>query len=72
MHLRDDATLELDELQRTEVVKVVRSRRTPQAVVRRARIVLMTADGVLPSAIGEQLGATHGYVRHGTATLSIG
>ena len=42
MHLRDDATLELSKEQRTELEKLVRARRTPQAVAQRARIVLMT------------------------------
>ena len=63
MHLRDDATLELSKEQRTELEKVVRSRRTPQAAAQRARIVLLTADGVLPGAIGEQLGVSHPTVR---------
>ena len=58
MHLREDAKFELDVEQRTELEKVVRSRRTAQAVAQRARIVLMTADGVLPGAIGEQLGVS--------------
>lgn len=63
MHLRDDAMLNLSQEQRTELEKVVRSRRTPQAVAQRARIVLMTADGVLPGAIGEQLGVSQPTVR---------
>ena len=53
MHLREDATFELDAQQRTELEKVVRSRRTPQAVALRARIVLMTADDA--AKIGEQI-----------------
>src|SRR5580765_8455213 len=63
MHLRDDATIELSEEQRTELEKVVRSRRTPQAVAQRARIVLLTADGVGPGAIGEQLGMSQPTIR---------
>lgn len=61
--MRADAAIELDEQQRTELDKVVRSRRTPQAVAQRARIVLMTADGVSPSAIGKQLGVTQPTIR---------
>jgi hypothetical protein len=51
MHLREDATIELGEEQRTELEKVVRSRRKPPAVAVRARIVLITADGVLLGAV---------------------
>ena len=53
LNLRRVATLELRQEQRAELEKVARSRRTPQAVVQRARIVLMTAEGVSPGAIGE-------------------
>src|SRR5919109_4036762 len=63
MHLREDATLELSKEQRTELEKVARSRRTPQAVAQRARIVLMTAKGTLPGTIGEQLGVSQPTVR---------
>jgi putative transposase len=63
MHLRDDATLELSVEQRQELEKVVRSRRTAQAVAQRARIVLMTADGALPGAIGSELGVSQPTVR---------
>ncbi len=63
MHLREDAALELNQEQRSELEKVVRSRRTPQAVSMRARIVLMTADGMGPGAIGEQLGVSQPTVR---------
>ena len=63
MHLRDDATIELSQEQRTELEKVARSRRTPQAVAQRARIVLMTADGILPGTIGEQLGVSQPTIR---------
>jgi len=63
MQLREDATIELSDEQRTELEKVVRSRRTPQAVAVRARIVLMTADGILPGAIGEQLGVSQPTIR---------
>jgi DNA-binding CsgD family transcriptional regulator len=57
--MRADATLELQQKQRTELGKIARSRRTPQAVAQRARIVLMTAEGISPSAIGEQLRVSH-------------
>ena len=54
--MRADATLELQQEQRSELEKVVRSRRTPQAVAQRVRIVLLTAEGISPGVIGEQLG----------------
>jgi transposase len=63
MHLREDATADLSEEQRTELVKVVRSRRTPQAVAVRARIDLMMADGVGPGAIGKQLDVSQPTIR---------
>lgn len=63
MHLRDDAVLELSVEQRQELEKVVRSRRTAQAIAQRVRIVLMTADGALPGAIGSQLGISQPTVR---------
>jgi transposase-like protein len=63
MRSRDDATIELSQEQRTELEKVARSRRIPQAMAQRARIVLMTADGVLPGAIGEQLGVSQPTIR---------
>jgi putative transposase len=61
--MRADATLELQQEQRAELEKVARSRRTPQAVAQRARIVLMTAEGISPGAIGEQLGVSQPTVR---------
>ena len=63
MHVRADAAIELTKEQRAELEKVARSRRTPQAVAQRVRIVLMTADGVGPSAIGEQLGVSQPTIR---------
>ena len=63
MHVRADAAIELTEDQRAELEKVARSRRTPQAVAQRVRIVLMTADGVGPSAVGEQLGVSQPTIR---------
>lgn len=61
--MRADATLELQHEQRSELERIVRSRRTPQAVALRARIVLMTAQGVAPGVIGEQLGVSQPTVR---------
>jgi putative transposase len=61
--MRANATLELQQEQRAELEKVARSRRTPQAVAQRVRIVLMTAAGISPSAIGEQLGVSQPTVR---------
>lgn len=42
---------------------MARSRRTPQAVAQRARIVLTTAEGISPGVIGEQLGVSQPTVR---------
>ena len=61
--MRADATLELQQEQRAELEKVARSRRTPQAVAQRARIVLMTAEGISPGVIGEQFGVSQPTVR---------
>jgi putative transposase len=62
-HMRADAAVTLQREQRLELEKVVRSRRTPQAVAQRARIVLLTAEGMAPSAIGEQLGVSQPTIR---------
>ncbi len=61
--MRADAKLELQQEQRAELEKVTRSMRTPQAVGQRARIALMTAEGISPSAIGEQFGVSQPTVR---------
>ena len=61
--MRADAEIELTEEQRSELEQVARSRRTPQAVALRARIVLLTADGFAPSAIAEELGTSQPTVR---------
>ncbi len=61
--MRADAAIELGQEDRSELEKVVRSRRTPQAVAQRARIVLLTADGVPPAIIGEQLAVSQPTVR---------
>lgn len=61
--MRADAAITLQREQRLELERVVRSRRTPQAVAQRVRIVLMTADGMAPSVIGEQLGVSQPTIR---------
>jgi putative transposase len=61
--MRSDAEIELSEEQRSELEQVARSRRTPQAVALRARIVLLTADGFAPSAIAEELGTSQPTIR---------
>lgn len=63
MHVRANATIELNKAERTELGKLALSRRTGQAVAQRPRIVLMTADGVGPAAIGERLGVSQPTVR---------
>jgi len=63
MALREDGTLKLSTEQRLELEALVRSRRTPQAVALRSRIVLMTAEGIRPVAIGKQLGISQPTVR---------
>lgn len=44
--------------ERTELGRLIRSRGTPQKVVLRAKIVVLSADGVATSAIMQQLGTT--------------
>src|SRR6476620_9901172 len=61
--MRADAEIELTEGQRSELEQVARSRRTPQAVALRARIVLLTAGGFAPSAIAEELGTSQPTIR---------
>src|SRR6478736_3200107 len=61
--MRSDAEIALTGEQRSELEQVARSRRTPQAVALRARIVLVTADGFAPSAIAEELGTSQPTVR---------
>lgn len=63
MPVRSDARIELSLQQRTELAKVARSRRTPQAVAMRARVILMTADGVSPGEIGDRLKISQPTVR---------
>src|SRR6476469_7129843 len=61
--MRSDDEIELSEEPRSELEQVARSRRTPQAVALRARIVLLTADGFAPSAIAEELGTSQPTIR---------
>lgn len=61
--MRADAAITLQREQRLELERVARSRRTPQAVAQRVRIVLMTADGMAPGVIGEQLGVSQPTIR---------
>jgi putative transposase len=63
MHVRADSQIDLSKVQRAELQKLVRSRRTAQAVAQRARIVLMTAEGIGPAAIGVHLGISQPTVR---------
>lgn len=61
--MRADAALTLQQEERLELETVARSRRTPQAVAQRARIVLLTATGVAPSVIGQALGVSQPTIR---------
>lgn len=63
MHVRADAAIDLTQEQRTELEKVARSRRTPQALAQRVRIVLMTAAAMGPGDVGGQLGVSQPTVR---------
>jgi transposase len=47
------------ESDRVELVRLVRGRNTPQKVVQRAKIVLLTADGVPTSAIVREVGTSY-------------
>lgn len=61
--MRADAALTLQREERLELERVARSRRTPQAVAQRVRIVLLTAQSMAPSLIGEQLGVSQPTIR---------
>lgn len=61
--MRADATIDLKPEERGALAKLVRSRRTPQALALRAQIVLKTADGLGASAIAEELAISHPTVR---------
>lgn len=61
--MRADAVIELGQQERMELEKTARSRRTPQAVAVRARIVLMTADGAVPTIICEALDVSQPTIR---------
>jgi len=60
---RPDATITLTAEARQELETVARSRRTPQGLGRRAQIVLLTADGLSPGKIGQELGVSQPTVR---------
>ena len=61
--LRTDAFIELTPQEHNALTRLVRARRTPQALALRARIVLMTAEHVRPSAIAQQLSVSQPTVR---------
>jgi len=61
--MRADAAIELGQQERVELERTARSRRTPQAVAVRARIVLMTADGAVPTLISEALDVSQPTIR---------
>jgi transposase len=63
MVMRSDAAIELDDDARMELEKLLRSRRAPQAVALRARIVLMTAARLRPGVIAKALGIPQPTVR---------
>jgi putative transposase len=63
MVMRSDAAIELTDGARPELEKLVRARRTPQAVALRARIVLMTGARIRPSVIAGELGISQPTVR---------
>ena len=48
-------TISIDEQQRTQLESFARSRSLPHALARRAKIILLAADGLSNSAIGEKL-----------------
>lgn len=61
--MRADAVIELGQEERLELEKTARSRRTPQAIALRARIILMTADGAVPTIISEALAVSQPTIR---------
>lgn len=74
---RPKEPLVLSEGQRTELESVARSRSLPHGLVRRARIILLSADGLTNKAIGERIGMSNWmvgewrkrYLRQGMAGL---
>jgi len=74
---RPKEPLELSERQRQELESVARSRSLPHGLVRRAKIVLLSADGLTNKAIGERIGLSNWmvgewrkrYLRQGMAGL---
>jgi transposase len=56
--MRTSKRINVDDKDRVQLNQVVRNRNTPQKVVLRARIVLLSADGVSTGEIMRQLGTT--------------
>ena len=56
--MRTSRKISLPEVDRKELERLVRARGTPQKVVLRAKIVLLSGAGVSTSEIKEQLGTT--------------
>lgn len=54
----------LSDTERTQLTTLATSRSLPHAVVRRARMILQSADGVLSTVIAEQAGVTPQVVGH--------
>lgn len=63
MRRREDASIQLSAREHQELTPLVRARRSPQAVARRVRIVLLTAEGLGPGAVGERLRVSQPTVR---------
>lgn len=59
---RPKEPLLLSEAQRAELESVARSRSLPHGLVRRAKIVLLSADGLTNKAIGERIGMSNWMV----------
>jgi transposase len=56
--------IELTAVERASLIDLVRSRTAPQGLVRRARIVLASADGVNNTAIAREVGLSIPAVGH--------
>ena len=54
----EGSAVRVTENDRAELVRLVRGRNTPQKVVQRAKIVLLSADGVPTSAIVREVGTS--------------
>jgi transposase len=61
---RPKQKLELSDLDRTDLEAVVNSRSLPHGLVRRARMVLMSVEGMANHVIAEQLGVSQPTVSH--------